>query len=320
MIRFERYGNGLVIPRVPGTWKSVFTANAEVLTLGDRVFLYYRGQGDAHHDQIGVATVPVAQFDGVTFDDYPPNPVITVGPSPYDRSHVLDPGAIVFRGKVYVYYTAHGFDKEGQNSSGIGVAASDDGFAFSKPLEEPVLRAALAPDAVVRDGKVWLIYARPAGQGQEFYVNASEDPLRFDPSAEIRIMSPSAEHSWESKSIITPRIFEHHGAYYMTYVGSPKYQDYGFAMGLARSRDLLTWERYPGNPVFERAEGSAWDNGAIWFCTLFHQDGTYYLYYEGGGGGDAIDRDQDYGGYGKTSFSQIGLATYAGEWWDQGLS
>ena len=227
------------------------------------------------------------------------------------------PGSFWFQGKVYVYYTAHGFGAAGQRVCGIGVATSEDGFSFFKPLDEAVVEGAGAPDVVVREGRVWLVYARGNGQGQwKFYVNSSEDPLHFDPTAEVKIMSPSPDNEWEARSIITPRLFEQGGFYYMTYVGSPKYQDYGFAMGLARSRDLLRWERYPMNPIFQRAEGPTWDNAAIWFGTLFWKGDTYYLYYEGGGGPAVANRDEDYAGYGKTACSQIGLATYTGEWWE----
>lgn len=317
MIRFARPMDRPLIPRRPGTWKSVFTANAEVLRLGDRVLLYYRGQGDEHRDQIGVASVLFSAFDGVAFEDYPSNPVITVGPADFDRAHVLDPGAVFFAGRVYVYYTAHGVDRSGKNAFGIGVAVSDDGFSFKKPLGDPVAAGAGAPDAVVKDGRIWLVYARDSGHGGwKFCVNSTEDPLRFDPATEVEVMSPSGGQTWEARSIITPRLFEQGGFYYMTYVGSAEHQDYGFAMGLARSRDLLTWERYPLNPIFQRAEGATWDNAALWFGTLFRKGDTYYLYYEGGGGPEVVNRDENYAGYGKTAFSQIGLATYTGEWWE----
>lgn len=316
MIRFARTGQRPVVPTVPGTWKAVHTANAEVLPLGEEVLLYFRGQGEAKHDQIGVATAALSGFDGVTFREHPDNPRIAAGPADYDRSHVLDPGAVVFEGRVYLYYTAHGVDGAGRPASGTGVAVSDDGYSFRKPLTRAVVEWGMAPDAVVRDGKVWLTYARSSGKGQfGFYANASADPLAFDPAREVRILSPCPDHAWEARSIITPRLFEQGPYCYMTYVGSPRHQDYGFAMGLARSPDLVHWERYPHNPVFQRADGQAWDNCALWFGTLFRRGETYYLYYEGGGGPDTTDRDQNYAGYGKTSCSQIGLATYTGPWW-----
>jgi hypothetical protein len=61
--------------------------------------------------------------------------------------------------------------------------------------------------------------------------------------------------------------------------------------------------------ALEPGPEGAWDEGAIWFGTLERVGDTYYLWYEGGGGGGELCRNQAYGGYGLTSRSQIGLAT-----------
>lgn len=110
----------------------------------------------------------------------------------------------------------------------------------------------------------------------------------------------------------------------MTYGGCPRYFDYPVAIGLARSNDLLHWERYPGNPILERGLPGTWDEGALWFATVLKKDQTYYLWYEGAGTGLDLDsqenkeaswlcREEDYGGYASCSFSQIGLAKYEGD-------
>ncbi len=114
----------------------------------------------------------------------------------------------------------------------------------------------------------------------------------------------------------------------MAYGGCDRYFDYPGAIGLARSHDLRNWERYPGNPILERGLPGSWDEGALWFATVLKVGHTYYLCYEGTGTGlgsetpearkaSRLCREEDYGGYAKTSFSQIGLATYEGrrpEW------
>jgi hypothetical protein len=80
----------------------------------------------------------------------------------------------------------------------------------------------------------------------------------------------------------------------------------------------------PGNPILERGRPGTWDEGALWFATVYKKDNFYYLWYEGTGAGMGVAtpeaeaasrlcREEDYGGYGKTSFSQIGLATYRGD-------
>lgn len=64
--------------------------------------------------------------------------------------------------------------------------------------------------------------------------------------------------------------------------GDAARQDKPDAFGLARSADLLYWERFPHNPVFRKGAPGAWDDGAIWFGTVFEWQGNLYLIYEGG--------------------------------------
>lgn len=110
----------------------------------------------------------------------------------------------------------------------------------------------------------------------------------------------------------------------MTYGGCDRYFDYPLAIGLARSPDLLHWERYPGNPILTRGEAGTWDEGALWFATVYKKGQTYFLWYEGTGTGLGLAsaearrlsqqcREEDYGGYAESSFSQIGLATFTGK-------
>ena len=106
----------------------------------------------------------------------------------------------------------------------------------------------------------------------------------------------------------------------MTYGACQKFLDYPESIGLARSKNLFQWETYPNNPIFTRGEPGDWDEGAVW-CPTVHKIGNKYLmWYEGAGTGLLIDsdksrqasdqaREENYGGYLTTSFSQIGVAT-----------
>jgi hypothetical protein len=47
-------------------------------------------------------------------------------------------------------------------------------------------------------------------------------------------------------------------------------------------KDLIHWEKYPRNPVFACGKTGQWDDGAIWFGTVFEFDDVLYLLYEGG--------------------------------------
>ena len=130
---------------------------------------------------------------------------------------------------------------------------------------------------------------------------------RFSPSG--------ASGRFDRDSTITGRIWYENPYYYMTYGGSPSCPDYPEGIGLARSQDLLNWERYPNNPILLRGAAGGWDEAAVWSGSLQKINGQYYLWYEGAGtnegsgsGDSNTARNNCYGGYSSSSWSQIGLA------------
>ena len=340
-MQFTRHKRNPIIPTTPETFTSVHTANPDVLLFRGRYHLYFRGHGDASrrldeaagfvgvsasggHDQIGVAYADPKGFDGARWEMYAGNPVIRPGTEPeaIDSGHVLDPAAVVLDGRVHLYYTAHSLDPA--TGSSTGLAVSDDGTHFEK-VPGPVVPA-IAPEAVVHDGRIYLLCSKPGAGGHfEILAFVSRDGLRFEQASKSAVLRPSGiTGAFDRVSVTTVRIWREGEWFYMTYAGCDRYPDYPGAIGLARSRDLLDWERYPGNPIFERGEPGTWDEGALWFPTVEKIGGTYYLWYEGGGAGLGLAtpeareasrraRDENYGGYGTTARSQIGLATYSGK-------
>lgn len=326
-IRFDRIETNPVIPPTPGTFYSKYTANPDLLWFRDKYHLYFRGQGEAGHDQIGVALAEEPVFDGTHWKIHP-EVLIPVSPDPeaFDSGYILDPAAQVLHGKVHLYYTAHSARwKDWNIPSHVGLALSEDGIHFEKHPEAPVIQGT-SPEIVIHRGKVHLFFQRKTEQGFfEIWCAAGDDGVHFPLGDQCRIFGPSQQAgAFDRFSISTVRIWPEGEWFYMTYGGCDRYFDYPCAIGLARSRDLLHWERYPHNPIFERGAAGAWDEGALWFATLFKKDDLYYLWYEGTGTGGGCEtpqaeaasrrcREDDYGGYGETSFSAIGLAHYRGD-------
>lgn len=320
---FKKYDGNPVIPRKDGTFGSIHMANPDLLEFQGKLYLYYRGQGNEKHDQIGVAFSDKDKFDGVNWEHYPNNPIIKVSEnrSDFDSNHILDPGTAVIDGKVFLYYSGHSFDRP----ACIGLTISNDGINFKKHGPGPVIESAIAPEVVIKDGLVYLFYQRKVKDHFEFFLCTGSDGISFDKKDEKKIFGPSCvPDTFDHFSVSTCRIFQEENLYYMIYGGGDKFDDYPPAFGLARSRDLVNWERYPNNPVMERGLPGTWDEGGIWFGTTYKYKDSCYLWYEGCGAGlgvsdsaalEASDRCRnfDYGGYAKVSFSQIGLAVYKGE-------
>ncbi|MCK5129934.1 MAG: hypothetical protein KAQ68_08785 [Clostridiales bacterium] len=323
---FNRYKSNPVISKTPNTFHSMHVANPDVLEYRDKILMYFRGQGEECHDQIGVAYCKADEFDGVNWDFYDRNPIIKVSENKddYDTNHILDPATVVIKDKVYLYYSGHSYDKP----SIIGLAISNDGYNFMKH-KTPIIDNAFAPEVVIRDGMVYLFYQKKSSPTQdgyyEFYVCKSQDGIHFDESTEELIFSPTKKTgAFDEFSVSTARIWYETNQYYMVYGGCNQYSDYPLGFGLATSDDLIHWRRYENNPILLRGEIGTWDEGALWFGTVFKHNDTYYLYYEGTGAGlgteskeardtSEIVRNQDYGGYARFNFSQIGLAIYKGK-------
>lgn len=303
IFQWQHHPGNPIFPVVPGTWMEDQTANPDLLCIGDTYFLYFRAQ-QGGHDRIGVATIPVNQFDGVTWQIHPESPIIDVGPpGSFDENHVLDPGTVYVDGTIYLYYSA----VNPRYPRSVGLATSNDGIHFRKHPECPLLLRS-APEPVYRDGRFYLFYGRHRKSGgEEICLATSDDGVHFTEYAGNPVVGIGPPGAWDSHCVETPRIFFENGLYYLLYCGSDRHDDYPFHAGLAVSGDLFHWRKYEGNPIFSRGQEDEWDEGAIWFATVEKIKDVYCLWYEGYGGGSA--RNQPYGSYLKEGRSQIGLAT-----------
>jgi hypothetical protein len=258
-----------------GTWYAESVTTPDVIAVGNMLWCYVGAIAGGHERIVVMQLDPVALRVPVSLSG-PARLALDVGaPGSFDAEHVMDPAAVVIGPRVFLYYSALG---AGPDS--IGLATSADGVTFTRSLERVLIGR--APEAVVHDGRVFLFHVRETiAGGYAIHLATSIDGIGFSEAGSGPVLDPGDAGSWDSRTVTTPRLFARGGFYYMLYAGDDETRDEPRAFGLARSRDLVRWTRYARNPVFRRGWPGAWDDGAVWFGTVFEWNDTLYLFYEG---------------------------------------
>ncbi|WP_219834111.1 hypothetical protein [Paenibacillus sp. R14(2021)] len=272
-----------VIPASGETWRSVWVANPDILTFNGRKLLYYRGNGiqpntdGQRHDRLAVAEIMSVTRDTIELRDlHGGEPIVDVGgPDEFDGKDVLDPAAALFNGQVFLYYSAIGAGPDC-----VGLAVSKDGEAFTKVGN---IMEGRAPAVVVKDDHIYMIYQLVENNGYRLYLSRSKDGIHFERVSEGAIFAGDPG-SWDALSVVTARLLKDGDYYYMIYGGSSYLEDEPDFFGLARSTDLLNWERHPGNPIFGCGAKGEEDGGAIWFPALLETEDAFVILYEGSRG------------------------------------
>ena len=270
-----------VIPAGTCDWKKYWTANPAIIEFNGQTLLYYRGNGitatNPHrHDRLAVAGIKKITATDIELVELTDNYIVDVGEKgSFDSSDALDPAAVVFNDKVYLYYSAIGVGKDS-----VGLAISNNGVKFEKYGK---ICTGRAPTVVAANGKLYMIYQNDKGEGyKEFYLSESSDGIYFTPTQKEPVFK-GAMSGWD-KYISTPRIYKEHDDFIMLYGGSPDLNDQPDYFGIARSKDLINWEKHPGNPVFGIGAKGEEDGGAIWFPALVDIKSHYVILYEGSRG------------------------------------
>lgn len=271
-----------VIPSGLELWRKFWTANPAVIEYKGEHLVYFRGNGitpENHdrHDRIAVARITKMTPDDFSYEILNDrNFIVDIGSKgTFDDSDVLDPGVVVFNDKVFLYYSG-----VGTGSNSVGLAKSKDGVHFEKYGKVIVGRS---PSVVVFDNKVYMIYQNDTGSGfRDFFLAESADGINFKNVTEKAVLSGQKD-SWD-KYVTTARLYKENDAFLIIYGGSPDLNDQPDYFGLAKSNNLIKWEKHPGNPVFGLEAKGEEDGGAIWFPALIDIGSHYLILYEGSRG------------------------------------
>jgi predicted GH43/DUF377 family glycosyl hydrolase len=120
------------------------------------------------------------------------------------------------------------------------------------------------------DGITWTKYDDPATTEAPF---AESDP----------VFLPAEDDAWDNRQVLQPRVVSSPDGFVMLYSAGTAVNGSAAKLGYAVSPDGLDWERVT-EPIFDfrRVSGGR----AIWFTEFLYHDGSYYLLFELGTGGN----------------------------------
>ena len=283
-VNWTKYPGNPVLTGQPGTWYAYTSMNSVLYnTDSSRYEMWFTAGAQIQYPYtIGFAW----SSDGISWNVYSPNPVLTPTPGGWDAYMVFVPYVLRENGQYKMWYTGCSTN---QVLTRIGYATSPDGINWTKHPSNPILLPGTAPweSAAVtypcimpysNGYKMWYGgYSANFSQTALGYAT-SPDGITWERYAGNPVLPPGAGGQWDHV-VFGPRVLFIDNNYYMFYTGETVvYQS--DKIGLATSPDGLVWTKYPSNPVLKPTAGQ-WDGGRIEVGSVLQDADTLKMYYCG---------------------------------------
>jgi predicted GH43/DUF377 family glycosyl hydrolase len=283
-VNWTKYPGNPVLIGQQGTWYAYTTMNSVLYNADSSRYEMWFTAGA----QIEIPyTIGFAwSSDGISWNVYSANPVLTPTPGSWDAYTVLAPYVIRENGQYKMWYTGCATN---QFLNRIGYATSPDGINWIKHSSNPVLTpgtepwesAGVAYPCIMpysNGYKMWY-----GGYSANLSVSAlgyatSPDGITWEKYAGNPVLPPGAVGQWDH-IVFAPRVLYIDNNYYMFYTGETVvYQS--DKIGLATSPDGLVWTKYSSNPVLQPTPGQ-WDGGRTSLGSVLMDAGILKMYYCG---------------------------------------
>ncbi len=240
-------GNPVFTAEGPEHWDVMIRERGWILREGDTYHLWFTGYNGSREGikRLGYATSP----DGIHWKRSAENPLIS--------DHWVEDMMVVKHGDTY-----HMFAEGDDNKFSVMLTSKDrttwkwEGrldvrFADGK---RPVDEAVGTPTVWSENGTWYLFYER---NDKGVWLATTEDVhsnvWTNVQDAPVLALGPA---DYDKDMIALNQIIKHRGAYYAFYHGSDDTMPRTWNTNIARSTDLINWQKYTGNPLIEDNKSS----------------------------------------------------------------
>ncbi len=150
----------VLLPGAEDAWDGESISAPQIVKTEDGYLLYFTGYDKERTQQIGVAT----STDGIVWEKYAQNPILTVD-AEWEGMHVHHARVVHTANQYVLVYRGSG---NNQDSMGLGLAVSDDGFSWTKYANNPIF----APQQIPEQQAFWFTAATWHADTLYVYVEA----------------------------------------------------------------------------------------------------------------------------------------------------
>lgn len=202
------------------------------------------------------------------------------------------------------------------------LAVSDDGLTWKRPHHDYLLKPEmgwegsynLAKAAVIRDDEVWLYYFGKKGKTEMCALARSTDLVNW--TKEPQPIFTHKDSRIEGERAFPSCVIREGDTWYMYYdVGFDYHHSRnpdGYAIGVATSRDGVTWTDSPQSPILTVGERTAdsWDDGMVSQCSVKKIGDWFFMLYSGG----TNNHGRKYSGKNRMAFGLARAKNAEGPW------
>jgi predicted GH43/DUF377 family glycosyl hydrolase len=199
------------------------------------------------------------------------------GAGAWDSVDVLNPSVVRFQGAYLNLYS--GYDGSVWHT---GVAHSSDGVSWRK------IGLALSPagweghiaangSALATGGEI--LYWYVGGDTSRIGLARSKDGGMTWSKEGQPVVPLGPFGSWDERAVADPYVIQRGDFLYLFYLGQDRARRQ--RLGVARSRDGVTWEKLRSNPVLEVGAPGAFDEAGLGEPAVWSSGGAYWMLYTG---------------------------------------